>query len=278
MTEAQGSTEWSPATGPLGDLTRASEERARYSRARLAELERAAADARTAPGFAAALRGPHVRVIAEIKRRSPSKGRINDDLEAGTRGKAYEAGGAAALSVLTEPDRFGGALEDLAAARAAVRIPLLRKDFITDESQLLEARIHGASAVLLIARALPPARLAALAGAARAMALECLVEVRDERELERAVREPGAVIGVNNRDLETLRIDAAVGDRLLPRVPADRVAVYESGVQDVRDVERAAAAGADAVLVGSVLSTHGAATAAAAAVRALAAVPRRARG
>ncbi|MCL4213579.1 MAG: indole-3-glycerol phosphate synthase TrpC [Gemmatimonadales bacterium] len=278
MTEAQGTNEWSPAGGPLGELTRASEARALRSRARLAELERAASDARPAPAFAAGLRGAHVRVIAEIKRRSPSKGRINDDLEAGARGQAYEAGGAAALSVLTEPERFGGTLADLSAARAAVRIPLLRKDFLTDESQLLEARVHGASAVLLIARALAPARLAALAAEARALALECLIEVRDERELERAVREPGAVIGVNNRDLETLLIDAAVGDRLLPQVPADRVAVYESGVQGVLDVERAASVGADAVLVGSVLSAHGAAAAATAAVRALAAVPRRPRG
>jgi indole-3-glycerol phosphate synthase len=216
-----------------------------------------------------------VRVIAEIKRRSPSKGVINEAIVAGARAAAYGEGGAAALSVLTEPSRFGGSLEDLAQVRAAVGLPLLRKDFITDEVQLLEARVHGASAVLLIARALEPGRLAGLARAARATGLECLVEVRDERELERAIAVDAAAIGVNNRDLETLVIDPAVGARLVGRVPVDRIAVYESGIQGVADVERAAAAGADAVLVGSVLS---AAADGAAAVRALAAVRRVARG
>ena len=248
------SSVWQPPVGPLGDLSAASVARARVSRVELGRLERAALAATPATPFGAALRGAQVRVIAEVKRRSPSKGPINADLDAATRAQAYAAGGAAALSILTEPERFGGSLGDLEAARAAVAIPLLRKDFVMDEVQLLEARASGASAVLLIARALPPARLRELARASRECGLECLIEVRDEAELERAVREPGAVIGVNNRNLETLVIDDAVGVRLLPLVPTDRVAVYESGVRDVRDVERAAATGADAVLVGSVLS------------------------
>lgn len=274
MTERQDNPGWGPPGGPLGELTVASEARAGVARTRWTVLEREAAEAAPVPGFAAALRGPTVRVIAEIKRRSPSRGRIDDSLVAGTRARAYARGGAAALSVLTEETRFGGSLADLSEVRLAVSLPLLRKDFITDEVQLLEARVHGASAVLLIARALAPARLEALAAAAAACGLECLVEVRDEGELARALRVPGAVIGVNNRDLETLVVDPTVGTRLLPLVPADRMAVYESGVQGVADVERAAAAGADAVLVGSLLSAAGDAEAA---VRRLSAVPRKGR-
>lgn len=220
----------------------------------MARLEREALLAAPAPRFGAVLHGAQVQVIAEVKRRSPSKGAINAELDAAARAAAYAAGGAAALSILTEPERFGGSLRDLEAARAVVRIPLLRKDFVTDEVQILEARASGASAVLLIARALPPARLRELAQMARTCGVECLIEVRDESELERALREPDAIVGVNNRDLETLVIDEAVGARLLPQVPADRAAVYESGVRERRDVERAAAMGADAVLVGSVLS------------------------
>jgi indole-3-glycerol phosphate synthase len=234
-------------------------------------LEAALARAPAVPSFRAALCGAHVAVIAEIKRRSPSKGVINDALGAAERAAAYAEGGAAALSVLTEPERFGGSLDDLRAARAAVGIPVLRKDFITHRVQLLEARVAGASAVLLIARALEPAALAELAHEAATVGLDVLVETRTEEELVRALAVPGAVIGVNNRDLETLEIEPAVGERLIPLVPADRIAVYESGVRDVNDVERAARAGADAVLVGSVLSGAADATAA---VRALTAVPR----
>lgn len=276
MPEAQVDRGWHPPTGPLGELTRASEERARASAGAVRALEAAVALLVPPPPFADALRaGPHVAVIAEIKRRSPSKGAINEGIRAPERAAAYVAGGAAALSVLTEPSRFGGSLEDLRAVRAAVDVPLLRKDFITDRVQLLEARVAGASAVLLIARALAPARLDALAAEAAALGLEVLVEVRDAEELARAVAVPGAVIGVNNRDLETLVIDDAVGAQLVPRVPAGRVAVHESGVTGAEGVARAAACGADAVLVGSVLS---AAPDPVAAVRALARVARRPRG
>lgn len=277
MPEAQAITSWVPAGGPLGELTAASELRARAlagDRARVAELERQAAASPAPPAFAPALRGPTVRVIAELKRRSPSKGSINEGLDAPARAAEYAAGGAAALSVLTEPTRFGGAMDDLVAVRAAVALPLLRKDFITHEVQLLEARAAGASAVLLIARALAPERLRSLAVAARQRGLECLVEIRSEAELAVALSVPGAVVGVNNRDLETLEIDDHVGLRLLPLVPTDRIAVYESGVRSVAEVRRAADAGADAVLVGSVLS---ASPDGAAAVRALSGVERRAR-
>jgi indole-3-glycerol phosphate synthase len=156
--------------------------------------------------------------------------------------------------VLTEPDRFGGSLDDLRIVSDCSRLPLLRKDFVVDRVQLLEARVAGASAILLIARALAPSEFASLAGAATGLGLELLLEVRDEHELERALRVPHAVIGVNNRSLETLAVDDAVSARLIPLIPDDRIVVYESGVGAAIDVERAASLGADAVLVGSALS------------------------
>jgi indole-3-glycerol phosphate synthase len=219
-----------------------------------AELEAIVGMMPAPPSFVAALRGPRLAVIAELKRRSPSKGTLDESLSATTRTRTYADSGAAALSILTEPARFGGSLSDLRDARAAVSIPLLRKDFITDQIQLLEARAYGASAALLIARALAPTRLAELARAARAMGLTPLIEVRDEAELADAVAVEGAVIGVNNRDLETLVIEPAVGARLIPLVPADRIAVYESGIAGRDDAARAAELGADAILVGSALS------------------------
>jgi indole-3-glycerol phosphate synthase len=204
----------------------------------------------------AALRSPAVAVIAELKRRSPSKGVINDALDAPARAREYSAGGAAALSVLTEPDRFGGSMDDLRAVRASVALPVLRKDFIVHPAQVTEASAAGAAAVLLIGRALDPAELAELAAAASECGLDVLYEARNAAEVERALRIPECAIGVNTRDLETLDVDAAVGERLLPLVPRDRVAVYESGIVSRADVERAARAGADAVLVGSALSAH----------------------
>ena len=218
------------------------------------DLERATPVATGVLPFAAALRRADVAVIAELKRRSPSRGIINASLDAPARAAEYASGGAAAISVLTEPTRFGGTLDDLRAVRGATGIPILRKDFITDRLQLCEARAAGASAVLLIARAIPPPRFASLAADALAMGLDVLLEVRNETELEQALRVDGAVIGVNNRNLETLELDDAVSERLMPLVPRDRIAVYESGVGSVMDVERAAALGADAVLVGSALS------------------------
>lgn len=218
------------------------------------EIERAAAAAPPAPSFLAALRRSDIALIAEVKRRSPSRGEINAALSARDQAAAYAAGGAAALSVLTEPVHFGGSLDDLRAASGAVALPALRKDFIVHEVQLLEARANGAAAALLIARALAPMELEQLILRARAVGLEPLVEVHRDAELDRALARDARVIGVNNRDLETLEIDAATGDRLLPRVPRACIAVSESGMLARGDVERAARAGADAVLIGSVLS------------------------
>lgn len=246
-------------------------DRVRADRAAVAALERAAAAAPPTPNFLAALRQPYVAVIAEVKRRSPSKGAINGALSAGVQARAYEAGGAAVVSVLTEPLHFSGSLDDLREARVAVGLPLLRKDFHVDELQLIEARAAGASAALLIARALAPNALRRLTTFALSLGLEPLVEVHDELELERAVAAGARVVGVNNRDLETLVINAAVGNALVRLVPAGCIAVWESGVHDLAGVERAAAAGADAVLVGSSVS---AASDPAAAVRDLARVQR----
>ncbi len=242
---------------------------------RRAELVGALAGAPAIPSLVKALRAHHVAVLAEVKRRSPSKGAIAPSLDAVGQARAYRSGGAAGVSVLTEPVHFGGSTDDLVAVRSNVGLPILKKDFHVDVIQLIEARVLGASAALLIARALPPDRLISLVDEGRALGLELLVEIRDEEELETAVQSGATMIGVNNRNLETLEIDPATCDRLIPKIPADRVAIAESGVQARGDVERFAALGADAVLVGSVLS---AAPDPAEAVRALATVQRRDRG
>ena len=195
-----------------------------------------------------------MKVVAEVKRSSPSKGAINPGLDLPKQVVAYEAGGAAAISVLTEPTRFGGSNEDLTRARASVRIPLLKKDFHVEPVQILEARSLGASAALVIARAVSPADLAELMAAGKDAGVEILVEVRDERELELALRLGARLIGVNNRNLETLEIDSETAIRLLPLIPADVIAIAESGVRTAKDVERLGAAGADAVLVGTEIS------------------------
>ena len=206
------------------------------------------------PSFSAALRGQTVAVIAEIKRRSPSKGSINPTIGAAERARAYERGGAAAISVLTEPLHFGGSPEDLAAVKDAVRLPTLKKDFHIDPIQLVEARAMGASAALLIVRALAPEDLDRMVGTAAELGLEVLVEVRDEEELGRALAAGSRVIGVNSRNLETLAVDPESSDRILRQIPADRIAVAESGIASRSDVERATQSGADAVLVGSMIS------------------------
>jgi indole-3-glycerol phosphate synthase len=195
-----------------------------------------------------------VKVIAEVKRRSPSRGEINADLDPASRARGYEEGGAAAISVLTEPHHFSGREQDLIDVGASVGVPILRKDFIIDELQILEARAWGASAVLLIARALPAIDLRALADAARRWSVEPLLEIRTEEEMDVALGAGARVIGVNSRDLETLDVDASAVDRLLPLVPPSIIAIAESGMTCAADVERAARAGADAVLVGSALS------------------------
>lgn len=271
----QGFLRWTPPGGTLGTICHEAEARAAALEARADELELAASLAPSAPSLIAALRGSDVRIIAEVKRRSPSKGAIAPGLDAPDQARAYVGGGAAAISVLTEPAHFAGSTADLQAVRTAVTVPALKKDFHLRPIQLVEARALGASAALLIVRALSPERLREMTDTARRLALEVLVEVRDEAELDRALECGATTIGVNNRDLETLVIDPTTAERLVPHIPAGLVAVAESGVSTREDVTRYAACGADAVLVGSSIS---AAADPVAATRALAGVPRRSRG
>ncbi|HXY31864.1 MAG TPA: indole-3-glycerol phosphate synthase TrpC [Gemmatimonadaceae bacterium] len=247
---------WVPPTGVLGQIIAAARQRlaSMPSRDRRA-VERRATDQAAPPSFAAALAdGPEVAVIAEVKRRSPSRGDIRPGLAADDQARRYAEGGARAISVLTEESHFGGSLADLESVSRAVPLPVLRKDFTIDPFHLLEARGYGASAVLLIARALSPTQLATLYRAAGQLNLECVVEVRSEAELELALQLSPGLIGVNSRDLETLEVDHGVRAHLLSRIPAGVVAIAESGVSSADDVRAAAAFGADAVLVGSSLS------------------------
>lgn len=254
----------------MGLLVEQAYTRAEALESRSAEILGRLKDTGAAPGFAAALRGPEVAVISEIKRKSPSKGDINPGIAAREQALAYAQGGARALSVLTEPHRFGGKDEDIEAAKAS-GLPLLKKDFHVSIIQLAQAKVLGASAALLIARAVSPEQLVDLAAAAHEYGVEALIEVRDESELETALRTGAKMIGVNNRNLETLEIDPDTFARLAPMIPPDRIAIYESGVKTIDDVKAAARAGADAVLVGSTVS---AASDPAAAVRSLTGVPK----
>jgi indole-3-glycerol phosphate synthase len=203
--------------------------------------------------FSEALVRPGLSLVAEFKRRSPSAGEISASAVVGEQVGAYERGGAAALSVLTDERHFGGSLEDLRAARAACDLPILRKDFIVDPYQLYEAAVHGADAVLLIVRALDDHELGALYEEARGLDLDCLVEVHDEEELERALELDADVIGVNNRDLDAGSIDVSTTYELMPDVPAGKTIVAESGISSRAELEELARVGVDAVLIGGAL-------------------------
>ena len=232
-------------------------------------------EARACPpprGFGAALRaGSTVRVIAEIKRRSPSKGDLNPGLDPATVAASYERGGAACLSVLTDEEFFGGSAGDLRAARAACGLPVLRKDFTVDARDVADARCMGADAILLIAAALSDAELRSFLDLAAELDLDVLVEVHDERELERAAGAGATIIGVNQRDLSTFEIDRELAVKLAPRMPDGAIAVAESGIRGVDDARTVASAGYHAVLVGESVVTSGDQQAA---VAALAEVPR----
>ena len=224
----------------------------RREREALGALERRAAAA-TPRGqeFEAALGLPgRVNIIAECKRRSPSKGVLAADYDPVWIARQYEAGGAAAVSVLTEPTFFDGTLEHLTAVRSAVALPLLRKDFVVDPYQLFEARAAGADAVLLIVAALDQKELVALQRRAWELGLAALVEVHDEPELARAVDSGARIIGVNNRNLRTLAVDVSASDRLAVRIPREIIAVSESGLKSREELEHLAAVGYRAFLIG----------------------------
>lgn len=221
-------------------------------RGRKVELASRAADAPPARGFATALRsGDRLAVIAEFKRRSPSAGTLARGVDPAAVATAYERGGATALSVLTDGPDFGGSLDDLRAARAATSLPVLRKDFLIDPLQVLESRAAGADAALLIVRALASERLRELLAACDETGLDALVEAHDEEEVERALEVGARVVGVNARDLATFDVDLGRALELVAGIPADRVAVAESGIGGREDAAACGRAGADAVLVGS---------------------------
>jgi indole-3-glycerol phosphate synthase len=220
------------------------------------ELERTAAqrlEGDPVRPFRAALQTPGLTLIAEHKRRSPSAGTIRDELSLTQVVQAYERGGAGALSVLTEPTRFGGSLDDLRSARSSSRLPILRKDFVVDPYQLYESLVAGADAILLIVAALTETELGKLRADAAALGLEVLVEVHDRAELEVACAAGAEVIGINNRDLATLDVDPRRTFELLPLVPPGTVVVSESGLRRREQLDELAQHGVDAVLVGEAL-------------------------
>ncbi len=223
----------------------------------LADVRAALADVDPARDPMPHFRAPGSSVIAEVKRKSPSKGELADIPDPASLAAAYAAGGAAAISVLTEHRRFGGSLDDLVAVRAAVDTPVLRKDFIVTSYQLVEARAAGADLALLIVAALDDDDLRRLHDEARELGLTVLVEVHDEAETERAVALGAELVGVNARNLKTLAVDDDTFGRLAPLVPEDRVLVAESGISGPDDVTRFVGEGARAVLVGEALVRDG---------------------
>jgi indole-3-glycerol phosphate synthase len=229
---------------------------ARQQRVPLDQLKELVAAAAPPKDAYAALRAPGVGVIAEVKRASPSQGQLAEIPDPAQLAVEYAAGGARCVSVLTEGRWFGGSLDDLAAVRAAVEIPVLRKDFVVSSYQVHEARAHGADLVLLIVAALEQNVLTGLLERVESLGMTALVEVHTEEEADRALSAGARVIGVNARDLRTLLVDRSVFERIAPGLPNRVVKVAESGVRGPHDLIRYAAAGADAVLVGEGLVTQ----------------------
>jgi indole-3-glycerol phosphate synthase len=219
----------------------------------LAAVRAAAAAAAPPRDFARAVTGPPVRIIAEVKRASPAQGAIRADADPVAVARAYEAAGADAVSVLADARYFHGAPADVAAVRAAVGLPVLYKEFVVDPYQVYEARAVGADAVLLIAGTVPRAVLAALVALAHDLGLAALVEVDGEATLADALAAGARIVGINNRDLRTFAVDLATTARLRPQIPPGRLVVSESGIATPEDLRRVAAAGVDAVLVGTAL-------------------------
>jgi indole-3-glycerol phosphate synthase len=240
----------------LDKILAAHREAARVDRRDPARLAAEAGSCPATRGFGAALKArPEVAVIAEIKRRSPSKGALAPDLDPAVLAKTYAGSGAACLSVLTDAEFFSGSADDLAQARAAVDLPVLRKDFTVSPADVCDARLMGADAVLVIVAALSATELAELLGTARGLGLDALVEVHDEAEAAVALAAGATLIGVNQRDLVTFEVDARRAARVAGSLPGHVVRVAESGVRNRDDVLRLADAGFDAVLVGEALVT-----------------------
>lgn len=223
----------------------------------LADIKARAQDAPPPLNVMAALKEPGIAVIAEVKRASPSRGELANIADPAQLARAYEAGGARIISVLTEERRFNGSLADLDAVRAAVSIPVLRKDFIVKPYQIHEARAHGADLLLLIVAALEQSVLESLLERTESLGMTALVEVHTEEEADRALQAGAKLIGVNARDLKTLEVDRDCFARIAPGLPSNVIRVAESGVRGTADLLAYAGAGADAVLVGEGLVTSG---------------------
>ena len=236
----------------LVESARAGVER-RRAQVPLADLERRLGERPEQRPFGEALTRPGLSLIAEFKRRSPSAGEIRDGATAAEIASAYEEGGAAALSVLTDEAHFGGSIADLTEARRACELPVLQKDFIVDRYQLYEAALAGADAMLLIVAALDGEHLGALHAEARGLDLDCLVEVHKESELETALTVDADVIGINNRNLEDFSVDVGTTFELITDVPAGKTVVSESGIADRSTLEELERVGVDAVLIGEAL-------------------------
>ncbi|HEU4980526.1 MAG TPA: indole-3-glycerol phosphate synthase TrpC [Solirubrobacterales bacterium] len=227
--------------------------RRRSTEVPLEELERRLGDRPEQRPFGEALVRPGLSLIAEFKRRSPSAGEIQGGATPAETARAYEDGGAAALSILTDASHFGGSLEDLQAARDACVLPVLQKDFIVDRYQLYEAAAAGADAILLIVAALEPEGLARLYDEARGLDLDCVVEVHSEEELETALTVDAEVIGINNRNLDDFSVDVQTTFELITDVPAGKTVVSESGIAERATLEELERVGVDAVLIGEAL-------------------------
>jgi len=213
------------------------------------------AQQKPAVDFAPALKGDHIRLIAEVKQASPSRGILTSNFSPTKLARTYVEGGAAAISVLTEASYFMGSIEHLAAIREAAGLPLLRKDFIFDPYQVYESRAYGADALLLIATILSQGQLKELISLSHTVGLKCLVEVHNEGEVERAVLSEAEIIGINNRDLNTFVVDINTTRRLRPVVPKQKIVVSESGIKSRKDMEKLSKWGVDAALVGEALVT-----------------------
>ena len=207
--------------------------------------------------LAPALKGDHIRLIAEVKQASPSRGMLSPNLNPIELAQSYAEGGAAAISVLTEANYFMGSIEHLAAIKEVVGLPLLRKDFIFDSYQVYESRAYGADALLLIVAILSQEQLKEFVSLSHSLGLRCLVEVHNKGEVERAVLSEAEIIGINNRDLNTFAVDITTTRRLRPLIPKERIVVSESGIKSKRAIEKLGKWGVDAVLVGEALVTAG---------------------
>jgi indole-3-glycerol phosphate synthase len=237
----------------LAPILDAADVRAAEANLHIDRFKHEAASRESARGFAAVLEKPCLSVIAEIKRRSPSAGDIDMELDPVVQASAYEAGGADAISILTEPKFFGGSITDLMAVQEAVTLPVLRKDFTRNKAQVWESRASGADAILLIVATLAHDLLEELLSLSLDIGIDAVVEAHTGAEVDRAVECGASIIGVNNRDLKTFRTDLAVAEALAPRIPAATVSIGESGVSSVEGATRMRLAGYDAILVGEAL-------------------------